>query len=368
MGKSILNIQYICFTGCTGFATAAKNNIQALIQRGHELCVTPLDLGFNKSINTEDFNVYSELVSKKDHADFIKLYHCVPFMQRRFKTSGKKIGYATFETFDPPREWKAYFDRYEIIITPSKFNYEIFKKQGYKDVFYFPHIIDFTKFNSQVKPLPLKNELSSFKFLWIGTWKKRKNYELLIRAFLEEFEKDEDICLVLKTNQSAIKNHESILRKIKAEISWKKHFPQIEFDKAVISDGVIPNYIKSFDCFVSPTRGEGFGLPGLQSMALGVPVITTNFSGVLDYANEQTATLLEIDGFERVSCMDGVVQFKNKQWPVINIKELRKKMRFVYENYNFARKKSEYAIQYVQERFGYNQIEKLENELLSVLP
>lgn len=356
-----MKIQYICFTGCTGFATAAKNNINALTQRSHELCVTPLDLGFNKTINPSDFDRYSNLINKKDQIDFIKLYHCVPFMQRRFKTSGKKIGYATFETFDPPREWKAYFDQYEIIVTPSKFNYEIFKKQGYENLFYLPHVIDFTKFNAQTKPLSLKKTLPSFNFLWIGTWKRRKNYELLIRAFLEEFEKDEDVCLVLKTNQSAIKNHESILRKIKAEISWKKHFSQIEFDKAVISDDIMPNYIKSFDCFVSPTRGEGFGLPGLHAMSLGVPVITTNFSGVLDYANSETATLLEIDGFEKIPCMDGVVQFKNKTWPVIHIKELRDKMRFVYENYNFARKKSDYAKIYVQKYFGYDQIEKLEN-------
>jgi len=355
-------IQYVCFTGYTGFAIAAKNNIKALLSRGHTTRVVSLDLGFNKTINPKDFGLYNSLVKNQLGSDFITLYHCVPFMQRRCKCIGKKIGYATFETLEPPLEWKAFLNNYEIIITPSKFNYNIFQKQGYKNLLYLPHIIDFERFNSDVIPL-FQNPTNEFKFLWIGTWKKRKNYELLIKSYLEEFEHDENVCLTIKTNQSAIKNPEIILKRIKAEIKNKKHFPKISFDKTVLSDDIMPSYIKSFNCFVSPTLGEGFGLPGLQSMAVGVPVITTNFGGVTDYANEATATLLEFEKLERIPCMDGILQFKNKMWPTITTNVVKIAMRNVYEKHAEAIIKAKYAEAYVMERFGYNQISILEEAI-----
>jgi len=352
-------IQYICFTGFTGFATAAKNNICALSQRDHAISVVPLDLGFNKKVDPTLFDFYNSLVSKNQIPGAISLYHCVPFMQRRFRTDGVKIGYATFETLEPPPEWRVYFDSYKIIITPSEFNYNIFREQGCDNLLYLPHIIDFTKFHKNVRPVSLNKVKSSFNFLWIGTWKKRKNYELLMRAFLEEFGPDEDVGLVMKTSQQSVKNHESVVKRIKAEIRGKRHFPEIHFDKTLLSDDVMPSYIKSFQAFVSPSRGEGFGLPGLHAMAVGVPVITTNFSGIKDYANDQTATMLEIDGFERLANMDSVVQFNNKKWPIIKLQELRKKIRLVHSKYKEAQLKADFATTYVQKRFGYEQIQKL---------
>lgn len=45
------------------------------------------------------------------------------------------------------------------------------------------------------------------------------------------------------------------------------------------------NYIYNcFDCLVFPTGGEGFGLPILEAMACGVPVIYANYSGHTSFA------------------------------------------------------------------------------------
>ena len=43
------------------------------------------------------------------------------------------------------------------------------------------------------------------------------------------------------------------------------------------------------DCYVHPSRGEGFGLPVAEAMLAGVPVISVAWSGLADFVSEETA-------------------------------------------------------------------------------
>jgi glycosyltransferase involved in cell wall biosynthesis len=52
--------------------------------------------------------------------------------------------------------------------------------------------------------------------------------------------------------------------------------------------------MKSFDCYVSPHRSEGFGMNPWHAMALGVPVICTNYGGVTDFAKDDTSWLVGV--------------------------------------------------------------------------
>ena len=41
----------------------------------------------------------------------------------------------------------------------------------------------------------------------------------------------------------------------------------------------LPKLYKAADAFVLPSRGEGWGRPHVEAMAMGLPVIATNWSG-----------------------------------------------------------------------------------------
>ena len=45
--------------------------------------------------------------------------------------------------------------------------------------------------------------------------------------------------------------------------------------------------IRAFDCYVSPHRVESFGLTVAEAMALGVPVIATDYGGTVDFVTEE---------------------------------------------------------------------------------
>jgi glycosyltransferase involved in cell wall biosynthesis len=46
------------------------------------------------------------------------------------------------------------------------------------------------------------------------------------------------------------------------------------------ADADFPRFYKAGDAVVLPTRGEGWGRPQVEAMAMGLPVISTNWSGI----------------------------------------------------------------------------------------
>ena len=50
--------------------------------------------------------------------------------------------------------------------------------------------------------------------------------------------------------------------------------------------------------FVLPTRGEGWGLPCVEAMAMALPVIATNFSGPTAYLTERNGYPLPVEGVD----------------------------------------------------------------------
>lgn len=69
-----------------------------------------------------------------------------------------------------------------------------------------------------------------------------------------------------------------------------RHLPQTTY----------PSLFKSADCFVLPTRGEGWGLPVVEAMAMELPVIVTNWSGPTAYLDDTVGYPLAIEGLAEV--------------------------------------------------------------------
>ena len=79
-------------------------------------------------------------------------------------------------------------------------------------------------------------------------------------------------------------------------ISWSLPRPQI-----LPSHG---HHLSRLYAFVSPFRAEGWGLPLLEAMARGVPVIATGYSAPTDFLGAEafasiTAVLIETPYFNR---------------------------------------------------------------------
>lgn len=168
-----------------------------------------------------------------------------------------------------------------------------FVKQEYVDsgvdpekIVIIPLGIDPEKFHPKIKPLPLQTK-KKFKFLFLGGTIYRKGPDLLLNSYLNTFTAADDVCLVIKdfgnTSWYAGQTHERLIRAA-------QQIPQaaeILYLDQEMSDEEIAALYTACDCFVAPYRGEGFGLPVLEAMASGLPVIVTKGGSTDDFVTDQ---------------------------------------------------------------------------------
>ena len=346
-----IKLTWACFLNQSGYSQAAQNYIFALDQTGQfDIKIRIFgDKPSKPAVSDENYEFFMKMIKKPDDHDRILIYHCIPSIQKRIKGYKRTIGFATYETYQPPESWMDILNKNDAIIVPSKFNYKVFSHmQIKKPLYYLPHCLDMDVYNIDVLPL---YEYDKYTFLFMGIFRERKGYSQLIEAWLKEFDQNDDVQLILKTDK--IKKAKNYVEKVKKQIGINKGFAPILFENKVFDEKQMPKYLKSVDCLVSSTMGEGFNLPGLQCMALGIPVIITNFSGCQDYANNKTATLLEPTGFVFRSNMDNIPQFKNKKWAFLEVGKIRKAMRHVFNNQEQVKMKSNWAYSDVRNKFNY---------------
>ena len=144
-----------------------------------------------------------------------------------------------------------------------------------------------------------------FCYLFVGHWlqgdlgEDRKNVGLLIKAFLEVFKnKKVKPALILKTSivGPSYMDRDEILKRIDIirKMSSSSDIPNIyllhgEFTDAEMNE--LYNHVK-VKAMVSLTKGEGFGRPLLEFTQSKKPLLTTNFSGHLDFLKGEFTTLI----------------------------------------------------------------------------
>jgi len=143
--------------------------------------------------------------------------------------------------------------------------------------------------------------------LFVGTLQPRKNIVRLIEAFSKLNKPDLDLVIVGKKGW---KFEEILAAPKKFEIENKVKF----LDS--VTDEDLPAFYKNAVCFVLPSLYEGFGLPVLEAMNYGCPVVTSNVSSLPEAGGDAA---LYVDPLS-------VDDIKKNLELIINDKELRNKL------------------------------------------
>eukprot|EP00933_Yihiella_yeosuensis_P071251 TRINITY_DN7945_c0_g1_i1.p1 TRINITY_DN7945_c0_g1~~TRINITY_DN7945_c0_g1_i1.p1 ORF type:complete len:341 (+),score=54.94 TRINITY_DN7945_c0_g1_i1:140-1024(+) len=248
-----------------------------------------------------------------------------------------------YETDRLPDSWVSRISVMDEVWVPSHFAVEQFASSGIPrgKIFVVPEAVDTYFFDpSKHEPLDLTLEKKPalFRFLSVFKWEKRKGWDLLLRAYFEEFTYDDPVILIIKTQ--SFHSGDDFDKKVKKALADATSFAasgskpaRYKLFAEDLDLAELPRLYRAADAFVLPSRGEGWGRPHVEAMSMGLPIIATNWGGSMEFLSENCSLPLKIDGLEEVEEGQGP---KGHKWAVPSMSHLRKLMRWTASNQDQA--------------------------------
>ena len=220
-----------------------------------------------------------------------------------------------------------------------------------------------------------------FCYLFVGHWlqgdlgEDRKNVGLLVKAFLETFKgKKNPPALILKTSiiGPSYMDRDEVLKRIHQirKTVNSTNLPNIYLLHGEFTDGEINeiyNHVK-VKAMVSLTKGEGFGRPLLEFTQSKKPILTTNWSGHLDFLNTGFTTL--IPGILTNVHPSTVNQFllKESQWFSPDPGRVGFYLKDIFENYKEYVDGGKRQAYHSKQNFSFEKMTEKMAEYLKLIP
>lgn len=357
-----MNLKYTgALKDYSGYGEAGRNDVLALLSAGvgvtAEIPKYVLEIADFGATGQKCYDCENKPLDYR-----IKVLHVTPNTYPAFYEAGKyHIGRVIWETDKLPDDFARNAQMCDEIWTASEFNKKAIEKSGVtKPVYIIPEAIPYQDLD--VKPYLTVNS-KDFKFYSIFEWTERKNPLALLEAFWTEF-KDEEVSLTIKTYLDNFKPEkrkeiENEISRLKSKLGLVKA-PKLYLFTNLLDRHQIYRFHKTFDCFVSTHRGEGWGIPQMEAMIMEKPIISTNCGGIHDFLNKDVAYLLDCN---LISLKENS---RNKQWYTpdqkwadVKVDDVRKAMREVFNNQDKAKEVGKKARAFVLKNFEVTEVGKL---------
>ncbi len=293
----------------SGYADEGRGLLGALDRGKVPLALRPMErlsVGFREGLHDAERAMLDRLIAQPLPKSYVLAQHVTADAFQRLGSAAYMVGRTMFETDSIPPTWVEPCNAMDELWLPSAFNAETFRRAGVTvPIHLVPGGIDSSTYRPDVAPLPIAG-LQGTIFLSVFEWRLRKGWDVLLRAWAEAFTPAEDATLVIRTFPIDRADGRDNLAIIDAQIAQFLHRScdgRTRGDVARIV--VLPEKIAARDmpalyrvahAYVSPTRGEGWGRPFMESMASGVPVIATRWSAHLEFLNDENGYLIDLDG------------------------------------------------------------------------
>ncbi len=165
-------------------------------------------------------------------------------------------------------------------------------------------------------------------FLAVSQWGPRKNLDNTIRWFVDNFRDREDVGLVIKTNMAS----DSVMDRIYTQKRMEAILNTLGDKKCsiyLIHGEMEPGALTwlyqhpTMKALINIGHGEGYGLPMFEAVYNGLPLITTTWSGQMDFITKpnkkgkQVPRVLKVDydvlPVQQEAVWDGIIQ-KDSSW------------------------------------------------------
>jgi len=221
------------------------------------------------------------------NADIIN--HALRALNYKEMNKRYNAGYWAWEFSEFPSVWQRGFHSLNEVWANSYFSAEAIAKKSPVHVMPLPLYVDDINVNIDKGREYFKLKQDVFLFMAAydcDSHTSRKNPQAVIKAFTKAFSpQDNHVGLILKLN-----NAEKYPKHVKELFNMLAGYQNIYYFDAYLSDEEMRALTAAADAFVSLHRAEGLGLIPMEAMVLGTPVISTAYSGNMEYmTNDNTA-------------------------------------------------------------------------------
>lgn len=296
------------FRGCSGFAIASRGYVNALLPLVDELSIAPLEV-----LEEKDPLRRHLAQMPLDDGQFTVLNHLPT-------TDPEADAYLSVWEFDRiPAEWASIFEQASLVMTQSSFCKRLFEEgtNGAVEPHVVPYIIP--PHFSPRGPVKRFFPRDVLVFGSVFEWVPRKVPGLTITAFLEEFDKDEPVRLLLRASHPSGADVAALVDDI-------SHGDE----RVVVLPESIPDlaaFYRGLDSYTAVTAGEGYSQTLAEAMACGTPAIASRHGGNLDFMNDGNSYLVDVEGWSHAFTRDG----EEFRWRLPRVSSIRSRLRQVHE-------------------------------------
>ncbi|MCG3176839.1 MAG: hypothetical protein MOGMAGMI_01803 [Candidatus Omnitrophica bacterium] len=345
----------------SGYGEANRHDIAALVNAGVNV-TTQLPRFTHELADYGELGELARSLENKDIGYKIKILHITPNIYPQYFEEGiYHIGRVFWETDQLPLDFAQNVQLLDEIWTGSEHNRQCIIKSGVtKPVYIIPEAIDTSIDPLSFKPYLTAADRDGFKFYSIFEWTERKNPKALLKAYWQEFGADDKVSLTIKTYVDNFRPEKKQL--IKKQIMQVKHelglssYAPVYIYSNLLNRSQMYRFHRSFDCFVSAHRGEGWGIPQMEAMLMNKPVISTNCGGVHEYIGKAKDVQLIDYSLVRVQTDRNPNWYTMQQkWAEIDIAGLQEAMRKAY-NHGSKKYTGVIGADIVKEKFSFKAV------------
>lgn len=278
----------------SGYANAARDYLRALNAAGCNLAARALHYdGGNFRFTNEEEMLFTRDLQNID----IVVQHTTPNETERLN-GVFNVNYYAWETDRVPTEWVNQLNQMDLVLVPCEENIRASRRSGViVPIEKVPHTFDRRKYEQAPAPLEIGGVGDSyFKLLTICQMSKKKGIDALLKAYFSEFAPEDKTLLILKVyfGSKDTEEHKQMsanqIQKIK-DIMRLEKYPRVFLIHDVLNDDMINRLYASSDCYVLPSRGEGWSITHFDAMGYGVPPIAVNWGGPTEFITKDAGWL-----------------------------------------------------------------------------
>ncbi len=279
----------------TGYGVTGAHLLKALVEVGADVAYFPLGAVDRRIAEVPTLD---RALARQD--DFDRKAPSVRLAQQfdlaTHVGSGERIGFPIFEINQFTARELHHLRAQDRLFVCSRWAREVLRNNGitHIPIHVVPLGVDRTVFNEMV---PSVRSINDTVFIQVGKLEPRKGQLDLLRAFEAAFRPNDAVRLSLYCHNPFV-DAATLARALHPfRTSPMSRRIDLHTDPLATHHDVA-RVMRGADCGVFCSRAEGWNLEALEMLAVGKPVIATNYSGHTEFLSDENAHLIHVDHLE----------------------------------------------------------------------